>query len=372
MAAQAIQKVSLRPDQLATRIKKKAVESKQDLATISGTDPREVENKNVVNAQKIIRGEDPQTKNKVTRDKERAIASALIGLVPTALAGAIGGVEAGAATSRASSQSLKTLMDQFQRQDAEEAQAEENRQLAQQKQIERDNQRKQRLAEINLQAANAKDLEMLKQANKTQLAKLQGTKGKQPKGDQRKAATFAKRMEQAEGVFNQLDQAGVDRTSVAFVARNKFVPEFLESEEFKVQKQAERNFVNAVLRRESGASIADSEFESAERQYFPRPGDTPQVLKQKKLNRIIALQGLRAEAGERALVELEQAPIPQGIISAQATGRQIPASSLSFGTTPVEAGTQVEINPLAAQFAQQNNLDPAVAEKILRRRGAIR
>jgi len=38
-----------------------------------------------------------------------------------------------------------------------------------------------------------------------------------------------------------------------------------------VFEQAKKNFVNAVLRLESGAVISPSEFTNADKQYFPQP-----------------------------------------------------------------------------------------------------
>lgn len=61
--------------------------------------------------------------------------------------------------------------------------------------------------------------------------------------------------------------------------------------------QAERSFINAVLRKESGAAIADSEFESARRQYIPQPGDGPEVLERKRIERQVALQNLSRASG---------------------------------------------------------------------------
>jgi hypothetical protein len=75
------------------------------------------------------------------------------------------------------------------------------------------------------------------------------------------------------------------------------LPEANQSSELKQQRQAERNFVNAVLRRESGAAISKSEFDSAEMQYFPRAGDTPEVLAIKEQNRLQALAGMQGAAG---------------------------------------------------------------------------
>jgi hypothetical protein len=62
-------------------------------------------------------------------------------------------------------------------------------------------------------------------------------------------------------------------------------------------EQAQRNFVNAVLRQESGAVISDQEFENAKKQYFPQPGDKPEVLAQKRKNRKTAIEGFKRIAG---------------------------------------------------------------------------
>ncbi len=64
--------------------------------------------------------------------------------------------------------------------------------------------------------------------------------------------------------------------------------------------QAQRDFINAVLRQESGASIAPSEFDNGVRQYFPQPGDKPSVLEQKRRNRETAIQGFKNIAGNAA------------------------------------------------------------------------
>src|SRR3990167_4976385 len=48
------------------------------------------------------------------------------------------------------------------------------------------------------------------------------------------------------------------------------LPNFLQSGDRQAYEQAKRNFVNAVLRRESGAAISPTEFDSAQKQYFPQ------------------------------------------------------------------------------------------------------
>lgn len=64
--------------------------------------------------------------------------------------------------------------------------------------------------------------------------------------------------------------------------------------------QAKRDFVNAVLRRESGAVISPEEFRNAEQQYFPQPGDGPEVIAQKRANRETTIRGLEVSSGQGA------------------------------------------------------------------------
>lgn len=65
-------------------------------------------------------------------------------------------------------------------------------------------------------------------------------------------------------------------------------------------EQAQRDFVNAVLRPESGATITDTEFANAKKQYFPQVGDTPAVIKQKQESREREIKTLQAMAGPGA------------------------------------------------------------------------
>jgi hypothetical protein len=79
----------------------------------------------------------------------------------------------------------------------------------------------------------------------------------------------------------------------------------VRSKEAQKQEQAERNFINAVLRRESGAAISPSEFENAAMQYFPRLGDSPETLAQKRQNRETVIGSFSTE-GSRALEKMSE------------------------------------------------------------------
>lgn len=64
--------------------------------------------------------------------------------------------------------------------------------------------------------------------------------------------------------------------------------------------QAKRNFITAVLRKESGAAIAPSEFATEEKKYFPQAGDAPKVLEQKQKARELAIRAMKIQAGPGA------------------------------------------------------------------------
>lgn len=61
--------------------------------------------------------------------------------------------------------------------------------------------------------------------------------------------------------------------------------------------QAKRDFISAVLRKESGAVISDSEYKNEDIKYFPQPGDSDVVIGQKRRSRENALRGLEIGAG---------------------------------------------------------------------------
>lgn len=124
---------------------------------------------------------------------------------------------------------------------------------------------------------------------------------------------YAKRLEQAEQVFDELEKEGYKRGDTFDAAKNKILPGAFQDDGYKRNEQAERNFVNSVLRRESGAAISSSEFESAEKQYFPRPGDSPALLAQKRANRQQVMSSFRAEArGAYDKIPGVDVPPPEG------------------------------------------------------------
>jgi hypothetical protein len=115
--------------------------------------------------------------------------------------------------------------------------------------------------------------------------------------DQSNLALYANRVEQADPILKTLEGSITKMNPLSFAAQLKADHPSLQSAEIQQYNQAARNFINAVLRRESGAAIAESEFANARGQYLPVPGDSPQVLAQKAENRRIVLENYKRSAG---------------------------------------------------------------------------
>lgn len=119
---------------------------------------------------------------------------------------------------------------------------------------------------------------------------------KPPTQAQATASGYTSRLVDSNSVI--LDQTKSINTynPIGFSAQLK-LPSYLQSPIVQQQQQAERNFVNAVLRRESGAAISQSEFDNAIKQYFPRPGDSSGTLSQKARNRDAVITSLKQASG---------------------------------------------------------------------------
>lgn len=113
------------------------------------------------------------------------------------------------------------------------------------------------------------------------------------------ALGFGVRAREADVILNELEAGGANvagglqrvASSVPGVG-NYMTPEALQKYD-----QAKRNFVSAVLRKESGAAISAAEFANEDKKYFPQPGDKPEVIQQKRDARKTAIGVLQIQAG---------------------------------------------------------------------------
>jgi hypothetical protein len=115
---------------------------------------------------------------------------------------------------------------------------------------------------------------------------------------QSKDALYANRMLASEKVLRTVEESGTDWVERAKGAISDKTGYNFRGADFQKFDQAKRDFINATLRRESGAVISPSEFENADKQYFPVPGDTKELLAQKRANRAEAIRGIGAGGGK--------------------------------------------------------------------------
>lgn len=121
---------------------------------------------------------------------------------------------------------------------------------------------------------------------------------------QAKANLFGSRMLEADRILNDLEGkynplavnakvAAAEAPIIGGIAG--WAGNAMLGESGQQAEQAQRDFINAVLRRESGAVISEPEFKNAAKQYFPQQGDSKAVLDQKRRNRQLAIRGMEAE-----------------------------------------------------------------------------
>lgn len=118
--------------------------------------------------------------------------------------------------------------------------------------------------------------------------------------DESKAGGFADRMTQSGKLIDTYGNAGLNAFDQS-ITNSPYVPGFIANslvgDDFQKYDQARRDFINAQLRRESGAVISPDEFDNANRQYFPQPGDKPEVLEQKRKSRETVINAMIRDAG---------------------------------------------------------------------------
>jgi len=144
---------------------------------------------------------------------------------------------------------------------------------------------------------------------------VSGIEGKPPNEAQGNAIAFGARMNDSNRILEGLERenvtsggrikgfvSGTLQSLVPYqgeklAAGAESVMRPFSSEKQNNYEQAKENFITAVLRKESGASINPDEFAREERKYFPQPGDGDSTIKQKQEARRLAISAMRQIAG---------------------------------------------------------------------------
>lgn len=133
--------------------------------------------------------------------------------------------------------------------------------------------------------------------------------GKAMTENEGKASLFADRLATAHKTVSKLEKINREPGGTVGATVEKTLPEGVSNILVSGQRgqlmNAKRAFINALLRRESGAAIAASEFTSYDKEYFPQLGDTDEQINDKRKHRAEVIRGLAREAGRNYSPQFE-------------------------------------------------------------------
>jgi hypothetical protein len=169
--------------------------------------------------------------------------------------------------------------------------------------------------------------------------------GKPLNESQANSVAFGARALVADKIISDLENKGVTNTGLirstvaGTVGATPFIGERLESgantllnvtasPEQRQTRQARQNFITAVLRKESGATIRPDEFKVEEEKYFPTINDDAETIKLKQDARKLAIEALKAQAGPSGVRQINQIT---GQTQSGNTGNVIDFNSLPKG-----------------------------------------
>lgn len=127
----------------------------------------------------------------------------------------------------------------------------------------------------------------------------------QPSEAELVAAGYGQRMAKAEALVNQIGEAGHPTAKTMLAANTpllnpsnkRAVERVVMSPQQQMYRQAQEDWVRAKLRKESGAVIAEDEMKREIETYFPQPGDSPEVIRQKAQSRAVAINAMSTASG---------------------------------------------------------------------------
>lgn len=118
---------------------------------------------------------------------------------------------------------------------------------------------------------------------------------------EKSSAGYLNRMRAAEEILGEISEEGPAVRSIAslLVGGTNFEGLVLSERQQKIM-QAQRDWVRAKLRKESGAVIGADEMAEEVRTYFPLPGEGPEVVEQKRRARLEAERQFQIMSGNAA------------------------------------------------------------------------
>lgn len=117
-----------------------------------------------------------------------------------------------------------------------------------------------------------------------------------------------------------------------------------QEEDYQVAEQAGTEFLQAILRKDTGAAITQGEIDSYGVTYLPQPGDGPAVLEAKRIARVRAIEALESGMNASQMLARDRALIK----TAEATG-QVKAAPGDFSQMSEDELLQVDPGSLEGE-----------------------
>ena len=136
-----------------------------------------------------------------------------------------------------------------------------------------------------------------------------GTAGAKFTEAQSKDTVYATRARGALEMLEPVAESLTSRTSAVAEDVPLGLAKAMQSEEYQVASQAGTEFLQAILRKDTGAAITQGEIDSYGKTYLPQPGDKPKVLEAKRQARIRAINALESGMNSAQMLARDRALI---------------------------------------------------------------
>tara|TARA_R110000824_G_scaffold6468_5_gene29834 strand:- start:4195 stop:5805 length:1611 start_codon:yes stop_codon:yes gene_type:complete len=133
------------------------------------------------------------------------------------------------------------------------------------------------------------------------------------------SAAYFNRMLGANSIFDQMEEAGYDPRDRVGRLVDPLPGGYAASSDYRQYNAAKSDWISAKLREESGAAIGPDEYEKDEKAFFPQPGDSLEVLEQKRKMRERVQKGMLASS-QGAYKDLYGEPDPEETIYREEVG----------------------------------------------------
>lgn len=169
---------------------------------------------------------------------------------------------------------------------------------------------------------------------------------------QSKDTVYATRAEGALEIFEPVSHHLTSRKNKILDKVPMGVGRDLQGSEYQIAAAAGQEFLQAILRKDTGAAITDSEQVLYGSVYLPQPGDDDETLEYRRNARARAVAALKAGMPPQAILAQEKA-LAKSRSESGSGGGQNPSSGLDFGSMGV-----MDIESLVKDRARYDSLTP--------------